>query len=79
VNTYPDLGGNKDGTNLLGNFGDSMIPLHGYRLLADLRNVNEYSYKLNASKTEAGDGIYCGPGVFYDTNAGRIHVRLAHL
>jgi hypothetical protein len=78
VKTYPDLGGSDGGTNVLGNFGDSMVPLHGCRFLADLRNSNEYFYKLNAAKTEAGDGVYCGPGVFYDTNTGRIHVRLAH-
>ncbi len=78
VKTYLDLGGSDGGTNVLGNFGDSMVPLHGYRFLTDLRSSNEYFYKLNAGKTEPGDGVYCGPGVFYDTKAGRIHVRLAH-
>ncbi len=78
VKRYPEIGGREGGTNVLGNFGDSMIPLHGYRYITDLRNANEYFYKLNADKTEAGDGVYCGPGVFYDVETERIHVRLAH-
>lgn len=78
VKTYPELDGSAGATNLLGNFGDSMVPLHGYRFITDLRNSNEYFHKLDASKTEAGNGIYCGPGVFHDVDTGRIHVRLAH-
>ncbi|MDA1017849.1 MAG: right-handed parallel beta-helix repeat-containing protein [Planctomycetota bacterium] len=76
--TYPDLGGSAGSTNVLGNFGDSMVPLHGYRYLSDLRSNNEYLAKLDAGKTEAGDGAYCGPGVFLDHETGRIHIRLAH-
>ena len=75
---YPEIGGSDGGTNALGSFGDSMVPLHGYRYLSDLRNSNEYFYRLNASKTESGDGVYCGPGVFYNVKTSRIHVRLAH-
>ena len=78
VKTYPENGGSDGGTNVLGSFGDSMIPLHGYRYRSDLQNINEYFYRLNAGKTAAGDGIYCGPGVFYDVKTSRIHVRLAH-
>jgi hypothetical protein len=76
--TYPDLGGREGATNVLGNFGDSMIPLHGYRYITDLRSENEYFSALNAGKTEAGAGVYCGPGVFYDVTTERIHVRLSH-
>lgn len=76
--SYPELGGREGSTNVLGNFGDSMVPLHGYRYLSDLRSNNEYFSKLDAGKTDAGDGIYCGPGLFYDIESGRIHVRLAH-
>lgn len=76
--TYPDLGGRAESTNVLGNFGDSMIPLHGYRFSGDLRSENEYLAKLEVGKTEAGIGAYCGPGVFYDIESGRIHIRLAH-
>ena len=76
--TYPDLGGRAGSTNVLGNFGDSMIPLHGYRYLGDLRSDNEYLAKLDVGKTEVGIGAWCGPGVFYDVESGRIHIRLAH-
>ena len=76
--TYPTLGGKPSSTNVLGNFGDSMIPLHGYRYLNDLRSDNEYLAKIDAGKTEAGQGVYCGPGVFYDVESRRIHIRLAH-
>ena len=76
--TYPELGGRAGSTNVLGNFGDSMIPLHGYRYLEDLRSSNEYLAKIEAGKTQAGSGAYCGPGLFYDVETGRIHVRLAH-
>jgi hypothetical protein len=71
VKSYPRLG-----EKVMGNFLDSMIPLHGYRNLIDLRSRNEYwnlGNKLNTDK-----GIYCGPGVWYDRESGHIHVRLAH-
>ncbi len=74
--TYPDLGGQADQTNLLGNFGDSMIPLQGYRFLGDLRSDNPYWNVTN--KVGAQDYVYCGPGVYYDPASGRIHARLAH-
>eukprot|EP00913_Durusdinium_trenchii_P010926 g10255.t1 len=76
--TYPDLASRDGGTNVLGLFGDSMVPLHGYRHFTDLRSPNEYFSKLKESKTEAGNGIYCGPGLFYNVKSGHIHVRLAH-
>ncbi|GEM_PF-292055 len=75
---YPELGGRAGSTNVLGNFGDSMVPLHGYRYLTDLRSDNEYLAKIDADKSDAGNGVYCGPGVFYDVESARIHVRLAH-
>lgn len=78
VRTFPELGGSPGSTNVLGNFGDSMIPLHGYRFLTDLRSDNEYLDNLEGEKTAQGSGVYCGPGVYYDTETGRIHVRLAH-
>ena len=75
VKAYPTLGGDATHTNVLGNFGDSMVPLHGYRFLGDLRSDNVY-WNL---KTNVGDEshIYCGPGLFYDVGTGRIHARLA--
>lgn len=75
---YPQLGGRAGATNVLGQFADSMIPLHGYRFLTDLRSRNEYLAKLGAGKTAEGSGAYCGPGVYYDRESGRIHIRLAH-
>jgi hypothetical protein len=74
--TYPLPGSRADATNLLGRFADSMVPLHGYQTLGDLRSKNEY-WNL-ASKSDNEQTIYCGPGVFHDTVTGRIHCRLAH-
>jgi hypothetical protein len=59
----------------LGHFNDSMIPLLGYRNLNDLRSANEYS--LGDRKT-AKAGVYCGPGLWFNRETGRIHCRLAH-
>jgi hypothetical protein len=53
-----------------------MVPLHGYRLPVDLRSSNELWL---GGKNEMRDsGIYCGPGLWYNRQTGRIHVRLAH-
>lgn len=60
----------------LGNFAASMIPLHGYRIAADLRSDNELWL---GGKGEMRDtGIYCGPGLWFNRDTGRIHIRLAH-
>jgi len=77
VKTYPDLGGTVGGVNVLGRFGDSLNPLHGYRFLSDLRSANAY-WNIANKVGEDEKGIYCGPGLFYDLKTGRIHVRLAH-
>lgn len=59
----------------LGHFADSMVPLHGYRIAKDLRATNE----LWRGKKEVDDtGIYCGPGLWFNRETGRIHIRLAH-
>jgi len=59
-----------------GNFGDSMVPLHGYRTLADLRDGSMlWDVEDKFEKTE---GVYCGPGLWYNRRTGRIHCRLAH-
>lgn len=57
----------------LGHFADSMVPLHGYRTAADLRSANELGVS-NVSDT----GIFCGPGLWFNRETDRIHVRLAH-
>ncbi len=74
--TYPDLEGRIDSTNVLGNFADSLVPLHGYRYLVDLRSSNMY-WNLKDRFTKE-QGIYCGPGIFFNIETKRIHIRLAH-
>lgn len=59
----------------LGHFGDSMVPLHGYRHLSGLRASNEYWL---ADKKDRSNGIYCGPGLWFNRETGRVHIRLAH-
>lgn len=60
----------------LGYFGDSFVPLHGYRLAVDLRATNELWL---GGKNEMRDtGLYCGPGLWFNRDTGRIHIRLAH-
>jgi hypothetical protein len=58
-----------------GLFGDSMIPLHGYRFHIDLQTTNEYWNLPNNASTD--QGMYCGPGLWFDAKTGRIHCRLA--
>lgn len=59
----------------LGHFADSMIPLHGYRDLTDLRSENELWF--GKRRDDDNRGIYCGPGLWFNRATGRIHVRLA--
>jgi hypothetical protein len=58
-----------------GNFADSMVPLHSYRHLSDLRCRNEY-WNLPADSTT--QCIYSGPGIWRNSDTKRIHIRLAH-
>jgi hypothetical protein len=60
----------------LGNFADSMAPLHGYRLAVDLRSSNEFW--IGGKHEMRDEGIYCGPGLWFNRETGRIHIRLAH-
>jgi hypothetical protein len=73
---FPNLGEKADSTNVLGNFGDSMVPLHGYRLRGDLQSTNMYWH--DKVRTDKDASIYCGPGLYYDVQTRRIHIRLAH-
>lgn len=61
---------------VLGHFGDSMVPLHGYRTLADLRD-SSMLWDVN-NKFQKDEGIYCGPGLWFNRATERIHIRLAH-
>ena len=78
VKAYPGIPVRKDSANLLGNFADSMIPLHGHRFDTDLRSNNHKFQNLAGPKTLRGTGLYCGPGVFLNPESRRIHIRLAH-
>ncbi|MBI4024255.1 MAG: hypothetical protein HY360_04690 [Verrucomicrobia bacterium] len=61
--------------DVIGAFGDSMVGLQTYWHAVDLRATNE----LVISEGERGvKPIYCGPGVWYNREDGRIHVRLAN-
>lgn len=73
---YPNLATRVDTTNVLGHFGDSLLPLHGYRFLGDLRSDNPYWNVDN--KTGSESFVYCGPGLWFDRETERIHCRLAH-
>lgn len=59
----------------LGHFADSMVPLHGYRLAVDLRSSNELW--LGGKGDMRDTGFYCGPGLWFNRETGRIHIRLA--
>ncbi len=73
---YGDLEARPDQTNLLGNFGDSLVPLHGYRFARDMRSDNPY-WNIT-DKTSDRQHVYCGPGLWYNRDTKRIHIRLAH-
>ncbi len=60
----------------LGHFADSMVPVHGYRIAADLRATNELW--IGGKNEMRESGIYCGPGLWFDRETGPIHIRLAH-
>lgn len=74
--TYPNLITRADTTNVLGHFGDSLIPLQGYRFLGDLRSDNPYWNVDNKVGSESF--VYCGPGLWFNRETERIHCRLAH-
>ena len=61
---------------VLGHFSESMVPLHGYRSLLDLRDQSmlwDVDHKF-----EVEQGVYCGPGLWFNRKTQRIHIRLAH-
>jgi hypothetical protein len=60
-----------------GNFLDSMVPLHRYISIFDLRSQNELWDPEFGDRAHVERGIYCGPGARRDED-GRIHIRLAH-
>ncbi|MDP7132654.1 MAG: right-handed parallel beta-helix repeat-containing protein, partial [Planctomycetota bacterium] len=89
VNVYPELAavpGEKHyvfaggvfakEVRVLGNFADSMVPLHGYALRSDLQAQS--GYWLVKNKVSKEEGVYCGPGVWFNLETKRVHIRLAH-
>lgn len=58
--------------DVLGLFGDSQIGLQTYWHHDNLVSENETTAPAN------GTAFYCGPGLYYNKESGRIHVRLAH-
>ncbi|MDB5337608.1 MAG: hypothetical protein JWN70_3227 [Planctomycetaceae bacterium] len=61
----------------LGHFADSMVPLHGYRTVGDLRAKSEF-WPAAAKDADRDAGPYCGPGLWFNRETGRVHIRLSH-
>jgi hypothetical protein len=59
----------------VGNFADSMIPLHSYGDIADLISTTELPLPRKPGQTPPR---YFGPGLFYHAATKRIHIRLVH-
>jgi len=62
--------------DVVGLFGDSNVGLQTYWHADDLRAANEMW--IVDKQTKAIDPVYCGPGLWYNKQTGRIHARLAH-
>jgi len=62
--------------DVIGLFGDSNVGLQTYWHADDLRAENELW--ITDRQTRALEPVYCGPGLWYNKQTGRIHVRLAH-
>ncbi len=61
--------------DVVGRFGDSLVGLQTYWYRMDLQATNELW--ITNPKTFV-EPMYCGPGLWYDKQTGKIHVRLAH-
>lgn len=72
----PFHGKEDDRPRVLGHFADSLVPLHGYRVVGDLRD-DSMLWDVS-DKGDVDEGVYCGPGLWFDRETHRIHVRLAH-
>ncbi|MCA9115174.1 MAG: hypothetical protein KDA79_08805 [Planctomycetaceae bacterium] len=62
--------------NVIGTFRDSMIGLSTYYFRTDLNATGELFVQSGGKEADV-DPIYCGPGLWYDDQTGRVHVRLA--
>lgn len=72
---YRSTAVHKNIRDVVGLFGDSNIGLQTYWYRMDMQAENE---KWIPSPERFVEPIYCGPGLFYDKQTGRIHCRLAH-
>lgn len=61
--------------DVVGLFGDSNVGLQTYWYAMDMRADNEMWIPNDETFVEP---MYCGPGLWYDKQSGRIHARLAH-
>ena len=62
--------------DVLGSFEDSNIGLQTYWYREDLIAENEMW--IRNKETRSIEFVYCGPGLWYNKQTGRIHCRLAH-
>ena len=61
--------------DVVGRFGDSNVGLQTYWYRMDMQAENE---KWIPNPEKFIEPMYCGPGLWYDKQTGRIHARLAH-
>ena len=66
--------------DVLGSFGDSLIGLQTYYHAMDLKSEGEFPHWADPENRDTTDidPLYCGPGLWYDEQTGRIHCRLTH-
>ena len=74
---YRSVKAYKNIRDIVGLFGDSHIGLQTYWHTMDLRAKNEL-WTDDPEKKLMVLPVYCGPGIWYDRDTGRIHIRLAH-
>ena len=77
-------------STVAGLFTDSYIPLVRYTKLADFRSENEFNLidtdprsrnhrrSIFNNRADTTVGLWCGPGAYWDSASGKIHVRLRH-
>jgi hypothetical protein len=63
----------------IGSLGESMIGLNTYYHAKDLRaDSQRWDFERPGDRDSDVKPVYCGPGVWYDSATGAIHVRLSH-
>lgn len=72
---YRSTATHKNIRDVVGLFGDSNVGLQTYWYRMDLQADNELWITDPATFIKP---MYCGPGIWYDKQTGRVHARLAH-